>query len=223
MKKLSVIRGDSVPSIWSDDTSMSKCPYGLDITAACSDVGDAILTMTPLENFSGGALSKQVIQKNRVIYHTQKLGERCPFANEIMEKFNKVDCSWGDTAAGEGVHYLTPSPLYPRTFIGDGLEPGTPNKGQNIYDPRMYFDAPERGVDVPFGLYSIFSSHSNELGIIRIAEKYTNKIVNIRDKLASLRDKYFNTLKSIVPNSSIIKLNDEQLEKLLFVIDDWTK
>lgn len=222
MKKLSVIRGNVAPSVWSDDNSM-KCPYGLDITSACKDVGDAILTMTPLENFAGGALEGQAAKKNKVIYHTQKLGERCPFANEIMEKFNKVDCSWGDTAAGEGVHYLTPSPLYPRTFIGDGLEPGTPNKGQDIYDPRMYFDAPERGIDVPYGLFSIFSSRSNEMGIIRIAEKYTNKIPSIKDKLAFLRDEYFDTLKSIIPSSSITKLSDEQLEKLLFVIDDWTK
>lgn len=219
MKKLSVIRGNTV----SMDKASTKCPYGLDITAACKDVGDAILTMTPLDLEVPGAVDQQAAQKNRVLYHTQKVGERCPFANEILEKFNKVDCSWGDSAAGEGTSYLTPSPLYPRTFIGDGLEPGTPNKGQDVYDPRQYFDAPERGVDVPFGLYSIFSSRTNELGIIRIAEKYTNKFPNIKDSLALLRDKYYDTLKSIVPSSSVVKLNDEQLEKLLFVINDWTK
>jgi len=209
MKKLSVIRGDTI----------SNCPYGLKIIDACKDVGDVILTMTPLASVDD---AEQAAKKNLVIYHTQKIGERCPFANEIMEKFNKVDCSWGDTAAGEGVHYLTPSPLYPRTFIGDGLEPGS-QKGQDVYDPRLYFDAPERYIDVPFGLFSIFSSRSNEMGIIRIAEKYTNKTSNIKDKLALLRNKYFDTLNSIIPSSSIVKLNDEQLEKLLFVIDDWTK
>lgn len=209
MKKLSVIRGDTV----------ARCPYGLNITGACKDVGDAILTMTPLD---GSDQPDQASKKNLIIYHTQKLGERCPFANEIMDKFNKVDCSWGDTAAGEGVHYLTPSPLYPKTFIGDGLEPGS-NKGQDVYDPRQYFDAPERNIDVPFGLFSIFSHRSNELGIIRLAEKYTNKIPNIRDRLALLREKYFDTLKSIIPTSSIVKLNEQQLEKLLFIIDDWTK
>lgn len=209
MKKLSVIRGDTV----------AQCPYGLNITGACKNVGDAIVTMTPLD---GSDQPDQASKKNLIIYHTQKLGERCPFANEIMDKFNKVDCSWGDTAAGEGVHYLTPSPLYPKTFIGDGLEPGS-NKGQDVYDPRQYFDAPERNIDVPFGLFSIFSHRSNELGIIRLAEKYTNKIPNIRDRLALLREKYFDTLKSIIPTSSIVKLNEQQLEKLLFIIDDWTK
>lgn len=212
MKKLSVIRGDTI----------AKCPYGLDVITACKDVGDAILTMSPVEDNIPGAESPTA-QKNKIIYLTQKVDERCPFANEILEKFNKVDCSWGDTAAGEGTSYLSPSPLYPRNFIGDGLEPGTPNKGQDIYDPRQYFDAPERGIDVPYGLFSIFSSRSNEMGIIRVAEKYTNKIPNIKDKLAFLRDKYFDTLKSIIPSSSIVKLNDEQLEKLLFVVDDWTK
>lgn len=213
MKKLSVIRGDTI----------AQCPYGLKIIDACNNVGNIVLTMVSLDNCDNKELKQQAIRTNRIIYHTQKPDERCPFANEVLEKFNKVDCSWGDTAAGEGVHYLPASPLYPRTFIGNGLETGMPNKGQDIYDPRMYFEAPERGINVPFGLYSIFSSRSNELGIIRIAEKYTNKIPNIQDKLALLRDKYFDTLKSIIPSGSFIKLNEEQLEKLLFVIDDWTK
>lgn len=213
MKKLAVIRGESI----------SPCPYGLSILEACKEVGDVILQMTPTANAENPEQAKKITNDNRVLYHTQKIGQRCPFANEIMDKFNKVDCSWGDTAAGEGTHYLTPSPLYPRTFIGDGLEPGTPNKGQDIYDPRMYFDAPERGIDVPYGLFSIFSDRSNEQGLIRIAQKYTNKIPNIRESLALLRDKYFDTLKSIIPSSSIVKLNDEQLEKLLFVINDWIK
>jgi len=213
MKKLSVIRGDTI----------AGCPYGLKTIHACKDVGDIILTMAPLNNYDDKKLKQRAIITNRTIYHTQKTDERCPFANEIMDKFDKVDCSWGDTAAGEGTGYLPASPLYPRTFIGNGLETGMANKGQDIYDPRMYFEAPERGINVPFGLYSIFSSRSNEMGIIRIAEKYTNKIPNIQDKLALLRDRYFDTLKSIIPNGSFVKLNEAQLEKLLFVIDDWTK
>lgn len=211
MKKLSIIRGETV----------ANCPYGLPIIEACDSVGDIISTMQSLESVEEKDM-QNVARKNKIIYFTQKLDERCPFANEVLKKFDRVDCSFSDTAAGEGAHYLTPSPLYPRTFIGDGLEPGS-NKGQDVYDPRLYFDAPERYIDVPFGLYSIFSNRSNELGIIRIATKYTNKIPNIRDKLALLRNKYFGALESIIPSSSIIKLNDEQLEKLLFIVDDWTK
>ncbi len=206
MKKLSVIRGIGVAS----------CPYGLDVTEACAKIGDVILQLSPVED---SISPENTLKINKVIYLTQKLDERCPFANEIMNKFNKVDCSWGDTAAGEGVHYLTPSPLYPRTFIGDGWA----NKGQDIYDPRGYFNAPDSGIDVPFGLYSIFSEQSNEDRLLKIAEKYTNKIVNIKDKLALLRDNYLDTLKSIIPSSSITKLSDEHLEKLLFVIDEWAK
>lgn len=211
IKKLSFIRGSSA----------LQCPYGLPITSACGTVGDTILQMQVLSTTDEDKI-EQVSKKNKVIYLTQQLGERCPFANEIMKKFDKVDCSWGDTAAGEGTHYLTPSPLYPRTFIGDGVSPGT-RGGDNITDPRLYFDEPQRGIDVPFGLFSIFSSLSNEQRLIRIAEKYTNKIPNIKESLALLRDKYFSILKSIIPSSSIIKLNNEQLEKLLFVINDWTQ
>lgn len=209
MKKLSVIRGIGVNS----------CPYGLSITEACQDVGDTILQMVPIDEFDDPNVANRLIEANKLLYLSKKNAQRCPFANEIMIKFNKVDCSWGDTAAGEGVHYLTPSPLYPRTFIGDGWA----NKGQDIYDPRGYFDAPDRGIDVPFGLYSIFSVQSNHDRLLKVAEKYTNKIVNIKDKLAFLRENYFDTLNLIIPSSSVTKLSDEQLEKLLFVIDEWAK
>lgn len=208
MKKLSIIRGDTV----------AQCPYGLPVISACKNVGDTILTMVPIDESDK---LEHVTKNNLVTYHTQKLDERCPFANEIMDKFNKVDCSWGDTAAGDGVHYLPASPLYPRTFIGDGFEPGF-NKGQDIYDPRLYFDAPERDIDVPFGLYSIFSSRSNELSIIRIAEKYTNKIpYSIRDKISFLRDKYYNVLTDLMKNKPPKSLDEKELTYLLDIIGQW--
>lgn len=212
MKKLSVIRGGTI----------SSCPYGLPIISACKDVGGVILQMQALSQVETSD-EKQVAQKNKVIYLTQKIGERCIFANEIMEKFDKVDCSYGDSAAGEGTAYLTPSPLYPRTFIGDGINPGPASKGQDVYDPRLYFEAPERGIDVPFGLYSIFADKINEDGLLRVADKYTNKIINIKDKLAFLRKNYLDILKTVIPNSSVVKLSEKQLEELLFAIDSWTK
>lgn len=217
MKKLAVIRGKNI----------SNCPYGLPVIAACKFIGDTILTMQALSLVEDDDREKAA-KNNKIIYLTdiysaKKAAARCPFANDIMTQFDKVECSWGDTAAGEGVSYLTPSPLYPRTFIGDGVSPAGSNKGQDVSDPRLYFDAPERGIDVPFGMFSIFSDKDNEKRLLKIAEKYTNKIVNIGDKLAYLRDKYFDALKLLVSSPVIIKLNDQQLEKLLFVIDDWTK
>ena len=212
MKKLAVIRGKNVNS----------CPYGLPITTACKDVGDTILTMQALSTIDEAEIDNAQ-KRNKVIYLTKKVGERCPFANDIMTQFDKVECSWGDSAAGEGVGYLAPSPLYPRTFIGDGVAPGVSNKGQDVSDPRLYFDAPERGIDVPFGMFSIFSNMSNEIKLLKIASKPTNKIANIRDKLVILRDKYFDVLKLAMLDRHPIELNEEQIEKLLFVIDDWVK
>lgn len=72
-------------------------------------------------------------------------------------------------------------------------------------------------------MFSIFSSKENEAELIRIASKTANKIVNIRDSIALLRNRYFDTLKLIIPNNHIVKLNDVQLEELLLVIDDWAK
>lgn len=209
MKKLSVIRGHGI-----------SCPYGLSVIDACKNIGEMISQLQPLDSVEGENKEK-TIEKNKFLYSTQKTGKRCLYANVILEKFNTVDCSYGDTAAGEQTGYLPASPLYQRTFIGYGLDGD--DRQQNITDPRLTFEGPDKGLDVPFGMFSIFSSKENEAELIRIASKTANKIVNIRDSIALLRNRYFDTLKLIIPNNHIVKLNDVQLEELLLVIDDWAK
>ncbi len=213
MKKLAVIRGKN----------LNSCPYGLPITQACNDIGDLILDMQPLSSVDENE-EKMLIKNNKITYLTQKTGERCVFANDIMNKHNVVECSHGDDTAGEGASsYLPASPFYPRSFIGDGVTMGPDNYQQNITDPGLTYNGPEKGLNVPFGMYSIFSNRSNEDRLIKMADKYTNKIVNIRDKLVILRDKYFDTLKLVISSNNIVKLDDSQLEELLFVIDDLLK
>lgn len=211
MKKLAVIRGEGI----------ARCPYGLPVTEACKSVGDSILQMTAI-----GQVEKEdrpkTAKKNRVIYLTQKTEEKCPFADQIFEQYDKVNCSWGDVAAGEHSGYLSPSPFYPNLMIGNGLAPGRTDNQQNITDPRQTYFGQEKGVDVPFGLYSIFSSKDNEAALIKLAES-TNKSASIEGKIASLKQKYFETLGLIFPNGFIVKLNNEHLGQLLLVIDDWTK
>ena len=209
MKRLAVIRGDKA----------SKCPFGLSIIEACKNAGQAISNMQPIEN-----ADESVEANNKVAYLTRKEDARCPFADQIMEHYNTVNCSFGDQAAGLGSSYLPASPFYPRTMIGDGWAPGGSalDKGVNITDPRLTTYGPEKLVDVPFGMYSIYSNQSNYDALIKLASRSANKAATIKDKLALLRDRYFNTLQLLIPKAAT-KLNDGQLEALLHVIDEWTK
>lgn len=209
MKKLSVIRNTSI-----------HCPYGLPILSACKEIGTEVLDMTSIDE---SIEPQQAIKNNLLLYSKNKSDKRCLFANKIMNKFNAVDCSWGDEAAGEGSMFLPSSSLYPRNFVGYGLDSSNDNRQQVITDPRLTFEGPQKGIDVPVGLFSIFSDYYNESNIIKAASKYTNKSINIQHKLATLKSMYFDTLKLIIPDDSIIKLNEEQLEKMLLIIDDWTK
>lgn len=210
-KKLSVIR----------DNDECTCPFGLSVPNSCQSVGKAIDLMSPLDVIEEKERGK-IKKENKIIYLTQKTNEQCPFADQILKEFDKVNCDFGEPGAKEKSTILPGSPLYPRIFYNHGLTPG--DKIETNYDPRyVYFDAQERYYDVPFGIYSIFASRINELNFIKIAEKYTNNYTNIKDKLALLRDKYFNTLKLIIPSSSVVKLSDKQLETLLIVINDWIK
>jgi hypothetical protein len=209
MKKLSIIRGKDVVS----------CPYGLPIIEACCNIGDNILKMQVLNEMPDDKI-KQAINNNHIIYMTQQIGERCVFANEIMKKYNKVDCSYGDSAAGEGVSYLNPSPFAPSIYISQ--RPDMPNTQQNITDPRLFFDEPGRGIDVPFGLFSVFADKYNQQELIKLANaKTTNNLPNIVDKIGTLKGKYFDILKLVV-NAKPIKLSVAELEKMLVIINDWT-
>jgi hypothetical protein len=214
MKKLAVIRGHKAGV---------NCPYGLEIVKACLDAGDAVSSMQALDTIDKKDIDG-ARKSNKVIYLTQKTGERCKFANEVMVKFDAVDCSYGDTAAGEhGGGYIPGSPLYPRTFVGTGFDSSNDNRQQYITDPRYFQYSTDQGVDVPFGLYSVFSDKSNYNQFLKIAARPTNKVADIEAKLALLRDRYLESLKLVVSSTIPAKLTDEQLEKLIPVIDDWSK
>jgi hypothetical protein len=203
MKKLAVIRGKEVP-----------CPYGLKIDSACKDVGSAIHQMNALVNVDNKEMKQELAKRNQTTYLTYKEGQQCPFADNIIDKVNKVNCSYGDTAAGEKQPFIPASPLYPSIYVGHGNDVG-------IYDPRGYYFAPENVIDVPFGLFSIFSNRSNEQQFLKIAGKYTNNSTNMVDRLNLLRDKYYNTLASLMGNMPIKKLDEKDLEHLFKIISEW--
>lgn len=207
--KLAIIRGKELNG---------GCPYALDIPAACSCVGGAIDLMTPTEGLKDDG--KQAAN-NKVIYHTQKNGEQCKYANEILDKFGKVDCSYGDNAAGEGrTGYLPGSPLYPSIFITN-TNP-SPQRGQDITDVRALPDSSDRGYDVNFGLFSTFANRSNEMNLLKIAET-TNNTIHIKEKWDKLRKEYYATLANLFSTNHIKKLGNTELTELLAIINDWAK
>lgn len=195
----------------------NSCPFSLLIDTACKCVGGAINLMTPTLNIDNKETKEQITKKNQTTYLIYKEDAQCIYADGILEKVNKVNCNYGDNAAGQvSPSYLPASPAYPR-IISPG--PGMDTLVNNT-DPRNFQLAMEKGIDVPFGLYSVFANKTNENNFIKIAEKYTNNL-SIRDKVSELRKKYYDTVVALNGNKSIKKLNETELEQLFNIIKTW--
>ena len=207
--KLAIIRGKEVNG---------GCPFSLDISAACSSVGGAIDQMTPTQGLKDGG---KTAANNKVIYHTQKNGEQCKYAAQIIEEKNVVNCDFGDTGEGQGdTGYLPGSPLYISNWISN-TNP-SPNRGQDITDYRGLPDSDDRGYNVPFGMFSIFSNRSNEANLLKMAET-TNNTIHIKEKIGKLRKEYYSTLASLFSIDRVRKLGTTELTELLAIINDWAK
>jgi hypothetical protein len=177
--KLAIIRGEDV----------RECPFGLPIIDACKYIGDGIHRMAPLDAAGNDKEEKEKIKKaNNIVYAYQKTGERCPYADKLLETHNKVDCDFGDT--GEGFHG-TPfrgSPLYPQTFHGIGLD------GLYGYPLGFYADNNESR-NLFFGLFS-FLGHNTVDELVKLADTYDKKgesdkadiVDNLVNKLQDIRN-----------------------------------
>lgn len=131
-------------------SGVRECPFGLPVTLACKSVGDAINRMQPLDEI---ASDKQDICKrdNRRIFRHYADGNKCPFADSIVEHRNVVNCDYGDSAAGIKEVALPASPSYPRIF--NGLWP----TGLFAYPVNFYSDNYESR-QIFAGIYSIYAS-----------------------------------------------------------------
>lgn len=108
------------------------CPFGLSIPQACQEVGTAINDMEP---------RKPEIKHNRRVYEKYKTGHQCPFAAQILEGQEAVNCTFGTDIQGQAVPKIfRGSPIYPRLFEGFN----TINLDRNYYN---YLD---------FGYYSLY-------------------------------------------------------------------
>ena len=167
--KVAVIRGEGV----------RDCPFGLEIPLGCSNVGEAIHRMAPTDG-------KEAIGKaNRLVYAYHKSCKECPFAAKIIEG-GKVDCNFGDTAAGKKTPAFTGSPLYPNTFSGVGLD--------SLYGfPLSLYSDNNEARNMFFGLFSFLGFAAPE-ELIKLADKYDK--CNEKDK-AEIVDGLLNKMKQL--------------------------
>ena len=118
--KLAVIREDGERS----------CPFGLPIPDACCNVGsqiDNMVATNEMQNPSKKDTTKK--SNNRIFMFSRESGEaftgsiedckaKCKFANKMFEN-GKVECSFGDYAAGLGDFSVNPGPML-NTYLGVG-------------------------------------------------------------------------------------------------------
>lgn len=170
--KLAVIR----------DNESTPCPYGLPITEGCQAAGETIDNMMPLNKLGEKASDEEkaeVIKANQYLLNWRGTGEPCKYAAKLFpSKQNKVDCSYGDTAAGiRESGALLGSPFYSQHFSGISLD--------GLYSfPLGFFSDYNLGRSTFYGIYSLQGSFDNEdIDILKkVAEELFEKNYNEYDE-----------------------------------------
>jgi hypothetical protein len=185
--KLAIIRGDEV----------RDCPFGLPMVKACQNAGESVHRMAPLQSTDDLEEQEKIKKANKMVYVYHKTGDRCPYADKILEVQNKVDCDFGDTGQGFKSVPFHGSPLYPQTFHGIGLD------GLYGYPLGFYADNNESR-NLFFGLFSFLGAKNME-ELIKLADEYdeageTEKadiVDNLVDKLQKLKNEYGDTFDKV--------------------------
>jgi tRNA nucleotidyltransferase/poly(A) polymerase len=138
------------------------CPFGLSIPNACKSVGDTILKMTAIEELDEAAKAKYT-QANKVVYAYAKERKPCKYADKILaDKFNKVDCDYGDTGQGQHSSNWQGSPLYPGTFNSMMLS-GIHSK------PLGWYADNDSARNMFFGLFSYLGRQEN-INLVKLSK-----------------------------------------------------
>jgi len=99
------------------------CPYGLPISEACENVGKLIDNMCAIEEAEEDAEKELASKSNNRIYmmsnQNDENKEKCKYANVIFDN-DKVECNYGDYAAGIGSAALNPGPMV-NTYMDFGF------------------------------------------------------------------------------------------------------
>jgi hypothetical protein len=182
--KESTIRGKNV----------RNCPFGLPIPEGCENAGNSIIRMAPIEDEKE---SDGIAKANRLVYAYHKECRKCPYADKILDEYGKVDCDFGDTAAGKRVPAFRGSPLFPQTFHGIGLD------GLYGYPLGFYADNNESR-NLFFGLFSLLGREINNF--VKLSVKYYDKcdkpekddlLQNLLIKLEKIKEEYTKTFDKV--------------------------
>jgi hypothetical protein len=121
--------------------AVRPCPFGLGISTGCHNAGDTVKMMTPLKDVSEELQKKQKTLNIRTYAANQK-GERCIYADRIVEGHDTVNCDFLDTGEGEQEFAAVPSGNYPRLFgyMGQhGIYSYTLNSFSDNFAPSYMF------------------------------------------------------------------------------------
>lgn len=119
--KLAVIR----------DNENTPCPMFLPVPFGCKSAGNVIDKMFPIEKLGIHATEeekKKIATANSRLLTWAVMGsteapQQCKYAANLFPGKDKVDCDWGDTAAGQSSEgTLLGSPFYSQVFSGIGLD-----------------------------------------------------------------------------------------------------
>jgi len=179
--KTATIRGEGV----------RDCPFGLPVPEACENAGDSVGRMAPVEK------KESTGKANRLVYAYCKTCKECPYANKILVENKKVDCNFGDTAAGKKTPAFVGSPLYPQTFSGIGLD--------GLYGyPLGYYADNNESRNLFFGLFSFLGFATKE-ELIKLADTYdkcgekdkADIVDGLLKKMQQLKNEYGETFNKV--------------------------
>lgn len=148
------------------------CPYQLPVPFACKLAGNMVDRMASLDMLKHSEKEKnKIMQANMRLWtwtlmQSSEEPQPCKYANKLFEDKKAVDCSYGDTAAGEvQTNTLVGSPFYSQIFQGIGLEGlySVPLEGLSDYGAAR---------NSYYSLYSLQGEEEIKEVILKLANDY---------------------------------------------------
>jgi hypothetical protein len=139
---------------------VKDCPFSLTIPRACKTAGNAVDKMTPTENLPDET-KERFVKHNKLLFAYEREDKPCKYADKVLDdKFNKVDCDFGDNAAGTTSGTLEGSPLYPQLMHGISLD--------GLYGhPLGWYGDNTSARNLFFGLFSYLGSDESTNNLIK--------------------------------------------------------
>ena len=181
--------------ILSDKNENKECPFGLPITKGCLFAGSSVSHMCPLSLIEGGNKKEKTAKMNKRVYLYYADGTPCLYAANVLEKFDAVNCNFGDTAQGMHAPVLEGSPLYAQTFGGTGLDGlyafplgfyGDNNTSRNLFQGLFSLVGSEKGNIIKQAILicnkKMFEKINNNKFLTNDEKKEVNFIVTVCNK-----------------------------------------